>query len=80
MSQAGEGELTGARIDTQVNVSYPSSPYVVDVQKSPYFAKGDGITDDTDAIQRALLDVMGQHKMLYFPNGVYLISRTLEWS
>ncbi|MBL8820306.1 MAG: hypothetical protein JNL58_30055, partial [Planctomyces sp.] len=80
MSQASEAVLIGARIDAQVNISYPESAYVVNVQKSPYFAKGDGVTDDTEAIQRALLDMMGQHKMLYFPNGVYLISRTLEWS
>lgn len=23
---------------------------------------------------------MGQHKLLYFPNGTYLVSKTLNWS
>lgn len=64
----------------QDDIAYPKTPYVIDVTQSPYFARGDGITDDTDAIQQALTDTMGQHKMLYFPNGTYLISRTLRWT
>ncbi len=24
--------------------------------------------------------MMGSHKLLYFPNGTYLISKTLQWS
>lgn len=70
----------GAVLDPQENIVYPDSSMVVDVTKPPYSTKGDGITDDTDAIQRALNDVMGQHKLLYFPNGTYLVSRTLNWS
>lgn len=70
----------GARLDHDTDIVYPASHAIVDVTKEPYLAKGDGATDDTDAIQRALLDVMGQHKLLYFPNGTYLVSRTLNWS
>ncbi|MCU0565071.1 MAG: glycoside hydrolase family 55 protein [Oculatellaceae cyanobacterium Prado106] len=38
-----------------------------------YGAKGDGITDDTKAIQRAL----NANRYLYLPRGTYLVSNTL---
>ena len=61
-------------------IAFPASSAVVDITKPPYSAKGDGTTDNTATIQKALLDVMGLHKILYFPNGTYLISRPLMWS
>jgi hypothetical protein len=70
----------GAIFDETARVQFPSSPSVVDVTKAPYFAKGDGKTDDTEPLQKALLDTMGQAKILYFPNGTYIVSRTLQWS
>lgn len=65
---------------SQENIAFPACASVVDVTKPPYNAKGDGRTDDTDAIQKALADTMGVHKILYFPNGTYLISKTLRHS
>jgi hypothetical protein len=57
-----------------------------------YGALGDGITDDTAAIQRALDDerrdgggnpihgdYYGRPKALYFPPGTYLVRNTLDW-
>ena len=52
-----------------------------------YGAVGDGVTDDTAAIQRALADgrtsattdYYGKPKSLYFPQGVYLVHDTLQW-
>lgn len=79
-AHAKEAPEFGATFDEKSNISYPASPAVVDVTQAPYHARGDGQTDDTEALQRALFDVMGQHKLLYFPNGTYLISKTLNWS
>jgi Pectate lyase superfamily protein len=61
------------------NIIFPNDGGVINVKNAPYFAKGDGITDDTAAIQRALSDFPNQNKIIYLPNGVYLVSDQLKW-
>jgi len=65
--------ITFARAE---NIVFPPESGIVDV-KSAYGAKGDGATDDTDALQKAIFENKGKMKTLYFPNGTYLVSRTL---
>ncbi len=50
--------------------------------KQDYGARGDGITDDTKAIKKALAEAdagYNQPTLIYFPEGTYLVSDTLEW-
>ena len=64
------------------NFVLPADATVWDV--TDYGAIGDGITDDTSAIQTAIDAAMNSNdrysapKMIYMPNGTYLISDSLE--
>jgi len=55
------------------NIVFPEDAGHIDV-KLRYGAKGDGITDDTAAIQKAIDETKGVPDTIYFPNGTYLIS------
>lgn len=47
---------------------------VVNVKKNPYKAKGDGQSDDTQALQSAL----DEHEIIFLPKGYYRVSKTLR--
>lgn len=61
------------------DIRFPADAGVVDVTRPPYSAKGDGRTDDTEAIQQALLDHPNANCIVYLPNGVYRVSAPLRW-
>jgi hypothetical protein len=61
------------------DIRFPADAGIIDVTKAPYFAKGDGRTDDTAAIQQALLEHPNQNRIIYLPNGTYLVSAPLRW-
>jgi Pectate lyase superfamily protein/F5/8 type C domain len=59
---------------------WPLAAGVVNVRAFPYFAAGDGESDDTAAIQQAILDHEGRGRTIYLPEGIYLVSSPLKFS
>jgi hypothetical protein len=59
------------------NVVFPKDAGHVDIRQA-YGAKGDGVTDDTAALQKAFSEHLDFHsRILYLSNGTYLVSATL---
>lgn len=56
--------------------NFPSfeSAGAANVKDPPYGARGDGVADDTDALQRAVDD----REIVFLPKGYYRIARTIE--
>jgi len=61
-------------------IRFPGDSGIVDVTKPPYNATPNDDKDDTQAIQKALDDNPSGNKIIYLPNGVYIVSDTLRWS
>jgi hypothetical protein len=60
--------------------TFPPDSGMVNV-KTDYGAKGDGVSDDTEAIQQAISSVVHHPqagpRIILFPSGIYLVSRPL---
>lgn len=59
------------------NIVFPDD-VIINVKRAPYNARGDGTADDTQALQNALTDGCGK-KVVYLPNGTYLVKDTLRF-
>lgn len=58
----------------------PTSSLVVNVRAVAYGAKGDGVTDDTAAIQRAVNAVAGTGGTVGVPDGTYMVNAVAQGS
>jgi hypothetical protein len=58
------------------NIVFPEESGVINI-RTMYGAVGDGVADDTAAIQKAVDEQRGRNRTLYFPNGTYLISDSI---
>ncbi len=65
-------------------ISFPDDANIVNVKESPYQAQGDGATDDTAALRRAIEEndcvtavYRSAPKTIYLPEGTYVISDSI---
>ncbi len=65
----------GTDVEETVRQPVPMTTGFINIKEFPYFAKGDGVADDTLAIQNAITDLGRLNGgRLYFPNGVYIVT------
>ncbi|MDX2053424.1 MAG: glycosyl hydrolase family 28-related protein [Polyangiaceae bacterium] len=69
--------MASSKVRTYGEVVFPNDPSVINV-RTEFHAKGDGKTDDTEALQKALEAGSGNPtRVVYIPNGTYRLTRAL---
>lgn len=61
------------------NIVFPADAGVINVVTQYDCDPADNANDDTAKIQQAIIDHIGKHRILYFPNGVYNVNKPLLW-
>ncbi len=52
---------------------------MIDITKPPFNADPTGVVDASNAIQEAINRYLGTTETIFFPEGTYKISKTIEW-
>ena len=76
-SRLGHCSVNALSSSAGENIVFPADAGVLNVKA--FGAKGDGVTDDTAAIQAALNAYPNGQRIIYLPNGTYLVSDKLSW-
>lgn len=78
-----EGNTKAAVLQNTLNLPGVLSPLpiaskVISVKDAPFLAKGDDKTDDTLALQKALVAAQTKGAVLYIPRGIYRVNQPLS--
>ncbi len=70
----GGDAITAAQSGADPCITAPASAQIFNVKDAPYGAKGDGVTDDTAALQRAVNAAAGTGGTVSVPAGTYMVN------
>ena len=74
-----EAKAVGGAVPNPGAGFLPDAAGTINVKLPPYSAAGDGITDDTASIQKAIDDWQGTGRIIVLPAGTYLVSKPLRY-
>jgi len=77
-SQGPQGPTGATGATGPTGPAGPGGFTVINVKSSPYNATGDGVTDDTAALQAAVAAVPAAGAIVYFPAGTYIYNSATQ--